>query len=111
MIRRPPRSTLFPYTTLFRSVKQTTGTDSDPVRLVQFRSQRRPRNAAHALAPAARHAGDPAIARCVTANDMVLRVGDHHRAVVIYAQVFGTIHGGMARLATVARVTSRACAN
>src|SRR3712207_7856355 len=24
MIRRPPRSTLFPYTTLFRSVKQTT---------------------------------------------------------------------------------------
>src|SRR5260221_4750921 len=25
MIRRPPRSTLFPYTTLFRSVLQTTG--------------------------------------------------------------------------------------
>src|SRR3712207_8557379 len=24
MIRRPPRSTLFPYTTLFRSVKRTT---------------------------------------------------------------------------------------
>src|SRR2546430_13422594 len=26
MIRRPPRSTLFPYTTLFRSVKPTGGT-------------------------------------------------------------------------------------
>src|SRR3712207_6986720 len=25
MIRRPPRSTLFPYTTLFRSLKQSTG--------------------------------------------------------------------------------------
>src|SRR2546422_6263629 len=25
MIRRPPRSTLFPYTTLFRSVRQTIG--------------------------------------------------------------------------------------
>src|SRR2546422_7061207 len=26
MIRRPPRSTLFPYTTLFRSVEDTVGT-------------------------------------------------------------------------------------
>src|ERR1051326_3997618 len=28
MIRRPPRSTLFPYTTLFRSVTRTGGIDS-----------------------------------------------------------------------------------
>src|SRR3712207_7535239 len=28
MIRRPPRSTLFPYTTLFRSVPETTRTKS-----------------------------------------------------------------------------------
>src|SRR3712207_6940373 len=28
MIRRPPRSTLFPYTTLFRSLKATTATRS-----------------------------------------------------------------------------------
>src|SRR5256885_15345310 len=28
MIRRPPRSTLFPYTTLFRSVGQATATDT-----------------------------------------------------------------------------------
>src|SRR3989442_7266923 len=27
MIRRPPRSTLFPYTTLFRSLKNTGGSD------------------------------------------------------------------------------------
>src|SRR5256885_13213414 len=29
MIRRPPRSTLFPYTTLFRSVTYFTGVDTD----------------------------------------------------------------------------------
>src|SRR5256885_5406827 len=27
MIRRPPRSTLFPYTTLFRSIRQQAGAD------------------------------------------------------------------------------------
>src|SRR5258708_32057203 len=29
MIRRPPRSTLFPYTTLFRSVSEVIGTSND----------------------------------------------------------------------------------
>src|SRR2546426_8324862 len=29
MIRRPPRSTLFPYTTLFRSLVESTGVSSD----------------------------------------------------------------------------------
>src|SRR5256884_2931388 len=32
MIRRPPRSTLFPYTTLFRSVRAGSGARSDPTR-------------------------------------------------------------------------------
>src|SRR5437660_9540371 len=31
MIRRPPRSTLFPYTTLFRSMSKSRGNDVDPV--------------------------------------------------------------------------------
>src|SRR5258708_8701597 len=31
MIRRPPRSTLFPYTTLFRSCEETFGVDHDAV--------------------------------------------------------------------------------
>src|SRR3989442_6113056 len=31
MIRRPPRSTLFPYTTLFRSVRRRTGIIRKPV--------------------------------------------------------------------------------
>src|SRR5690349_23324648 len=30
MIRRPPRSTLFPYTTLFRSALQSPADDTDP---------------------------------------------------------------------------------
>src|SRR3989441_5830911 len=33
MIRRPPRSTLFPYTTLFRSVRQALQVRDDPLRL------------------------------------------------------------------------------
>src|SRR5258708_28722480 len=32
MIRRPPRSTLFPYTTLFRSMRNPTPTSSRPSR-------------------------------------------------------------------------------
>src|SRR5690242_20947745 len=31
MIRRPPRSTLFPYTTLFRSAYRSVGRDADDV--------------------------------------------------------------------------------
>src|SRR3712207_8458600 len=36
MIRRPPRSTLFPYTTLFRSSRGDTGPRRAVVRLVRF---------------------------------------------------------------------------
>src|SRR2546423_2273493 len=41
MIRRPPRSTLFPYTTLFRSLPQvhTVEQDATLVRIVQPREQ------------------------------------------------------------------------
>src|SRR2546422_7939062 len=35
MIRRPPRSTLFPYTTLFRSVLSTPGGDNQEQSLIQ----------------------------------------------------------------------------
>src|SRR3712207_7677623 len=42
MIRRPPRSTLFPYTTLFRSVERAAG---EP-RLVAGRGEQRGRDAA-----------------------------------------------------------------
>src|SRR5256885_13281740 len=39
MIRRPPRSTLFPYTTLFRSGKATTHIDSPSARVASDRLQ------------------------------------------------------------------------
>src|SRR5258708_22552507 len=32
MIRRPPRSTLFPYTTLFRSLREFAGSDGERIR-------------------------------------------------------------------------------
>src|SRR5258708_39531689 len=42
MIRRPPRSTLFPYTTLFRSLRDIIqkSTEDPTVRLVQLEQQR-----------------------------------------------------------------------
>src|SRR3712207_8954311 len=40
MIRRPPRSTLFPYTTLFRSARQR-GDEADAGRLLRGRAGRR----------------------------------------------------------------------
>src|SRR3712207_7440680 len=39
MIRRPPRSTLFPYTTLFRSQGNTSRTITPPVATVQLSHQ------------------------------------------------------------------------
>src|SRR3712207_7138907 len=41
MIRRPPRSTLFPYTTLFRSVGRPSGRARGPVRRARLRAGRR----------------------------------------------------------------------
>src|SRR3712207_7955461 len=49
MIRRPPRSTLFPYTTLFRSIEPG---DRLPVRAVEPALQRRLRGGAEAQAVA-----------------------------------------------------------
>src|SRR2546430_12290160 len=36
MIRRPPRSTLFPYTTLFRSVEERATEHRDPLRYIHL---------------------------------------------------------------------------
>src|SRR5258706_212159 len=41
MIRRPPRSTLFPYTTLFRSRPQAVSTAQRPARALHARPVRR----------------------------------------------------------------------
>src|SRR3712207_8675120 len=47
MIRRPPRSTLFPYTTLFRSGEQTGRRLIEVVLLRELRKQRRQRRVEH----------------------------------------------------------------
>src|SRR3712207_8627586 len=54
MIRRPPRSTLFPYTTLFRSKAVGAAGDSDPGERVM-----------------------PLVAPVEIARSVVLRVGEH----------------------------------
>src|SRR3712207_7632432 len=52
MIRRPPRSTLFPYTTLFRSPRPPAATPNPRRHATDTRRRRR----ARARAPAAAHA-------------------------------------------------------
>src|SRR2546426_4195222 len=53
MIRRPPRSTLFPYTTLFRSVLRTPPVGDRPVQLLEL-----PRPGARLRASPAGREGD-----------------------------------------------------
>src|SRR3712207_7046758 len=53
MIRRPPRSTLFPYTTLFRSRRAGEGTSVRRAKLVPVATPRRTLRAVLALAVAA----------------------------------------------------------
>src|SRR5437762_7054602 len=50
MLRRPPRSTLFPYTTLFRSIGASRGSTSTPTKP----STRRSRGATIRIAPTSR---------------------------------------------------------
>src|SRR3712207_7921477 len=69
MIRRPPRSTLFPYTTLFRSLLQKA-----PDRLVLVHAQNRIVVAAHA---GIRHEGRPARQDAMIGRRRV-RVGSDH---------------------------------
>src|SRR2546422_7013259 len=47
MIRRPPRSTLFPYTTLFRSVRESAGHREEPLEDPRLVADRRDNNDAN----------------------------------------------------------------
>src|SRR3712207_9083490 len=60
MIRRPPRTTLFPYTTLFRSLGQGVGEDNDVARrLPHLARQDDARVEADHVLPAARDRAPP----------------------------------------------------
>src|SRR5438034_1806502 len=48
MIRRPPRSTLFPYTTLFRSIGATDPAEAKPGSVRKLYGASKERNAIHA---------------------------------------------------------------
>src|SRR3712207_9565806 len=85
MIRRPPRSTLFPYTTLFRSFRQrgalflpgSPGYD-DTCALFNAMVERRPRYVARCVAP------EDVIAALAFARDqglpVAVRAGGHSRS-------------------------------
>src|SRR5690349_22976426 len=47
MIRRPPRSTLFPYTTLFRSIEIEQGAKGNPLAKNAWMRQAHPRSEEH----------------------------------------------------------------
>src|SRR5260370_32073274 len=57
MIRRPPRSTLFPYTTLFRS-QQDRPQRSSPCRSVSLRAAGRPCAALHSIKRSEEHTSE-----------------------------------------------------
>src|SRR5256885_12213410 len=63
MIRRPPRSTLFPYTTLFRSVAEAVRSGGASVTLRASRTLRAGRGCLTLGAPRARRAGGALDAR------------------------------------------------
>src|SRR3989475_12970124 len=89
MIRRPPRSTLFPYTTLFRSIHQGVrlldgdrGVDEDgvPLAVDEGRRYRRPHLLFRARRQVARDSGDAGrhehvpVQRNVPRSDFLLHV-------------------------------------
>src|SRR3712207_7098638 len=57
MIRRPPRSTLFPYTTLFRSLRRVSITPGSAVRQRKYHVERRPRRSSSAAIVSADRGG------------------------------------------------------
>src|SRR2546422_6248706 len=57
MIRRPPRSTLFPYTTLFRSQAPDLTEPPARLRLLEQHLERQPARHAQVASPLLRHAG------------------------------------------------------
>src|SRR3712207_5561241 len=100
MIRRPPRSTLFPYTTLFRSVFKTGGLDLEPV-------EDEPRYI-NQYAGAMRAAGIPheeLSARDVMERFPQFRLDDNVRAV--YQEDAGLVDAGRANATHVALARAR----
>src|SRR2546423_6363720 len=58
MIRRPPRSTLFPYTTLFRSFPSVVDADGDHFEALRIERLRQARKTRHLLARSEEHTSE-----------------------------------------------------
>src|SRR2546428_4500793 len=70
MIRRPPRSTLFPYTTLFRSLHR----DQIPARRLHPARTVRLHQAAHTAAPSHLHRSEEHTSELQSRSDLVCRL-------------------------------------
>src|SRR3712207_7701861 len=73
MIRRPPRSTLFPYTTLFRSARASEGKidpligrEAEVARTIQVLCRRRKNNPIYV--------GDPGVGKTAIAEGLALKI-------------------------------------
>src|SRR2546423_4190989 len=75
MIRRPPRSTLFPYTTLFRSFPSVVDADGDHFEALRIERLRQARKTRHLLA-AGRTPGGPEVHQ----HDLAAQRGEIHLA-------------------------------
>src|SRR3712207_2519943 len=93
MIRRPPRSTLFPYTTLFRSGKidVLVGRQAEIERTIQILCRRSKNNPLFV--------GDPGVGKTAIAEGLALRivegdVPDVLKEAIIYALDLGALLAG-----------------
>src|SRR2546430_10196919 len=77
MIRRPPRSTLFPYTTLFRSATELRGGLPDGAWLVELSALRSPELLARAVADALRLPDQAAVDPLDQLADHLARSEEH----------------------------------
>src|ERR1044071_4861290 len=92
--------------TAVHHVEQAGRSNGHAVGLIQFRAQGGPGNPGGAFATAARHPADPTIARCITANHVILGVRNHHRTVPVDTQMFGPVQGRVPRRPAVSGIAS-----
>src|SRR5258708_22871891 len=77
MIRRPPRSTLFPYTTLFRSCPSSAHTPSCAVQYCNRHEGHTRACSSHAGCPSTRHSARPCSAQRSEEHTSELQSPDH----------------------------------
>src|SRR5256885_11293517 len=104
MIRRPPRSTLFPYTTLFRSDGNTAHITREPEQVKAFRDTWR--NGIHSYLTYLRDRLDVARELLADSGSVFVQIGDEnvHRVRSVLDEIFG--ESNFISLLTLTKTTS-----